>query len=199
MVQTFLSWRADPRIDSILDLAASLGDEGRDQLLFAAEDLFSGSAATPTSEDLLDLKLHFSCLPLGRPHRGPPFPTDPDTLPRLECAFHFALFFGTGRRISTPMAALDAHILSFAPVLPGLELYAPLSVPSRRDRSEDKPTRLPGPTGDSSDTLTGQFHDRDPHRRGRCRVRNRQGRQPAAREDLRHDAARRRTESPAPP
>lgn len=43
VVQTFLSWRADPRIDSILDLAASLGDEGRDQLLFAAEDLFSDS------------------------------------------------------------------------------------------------------------------------------------------------------------
>ncbi len=43
IVQTFLSWRADPRIDSILDLAASLGDEGRDQLLFAAEDLYSDS------------------------------------------------------------------------------------------------------------------------------------------------------------
>lgn len=43
VVQTFLSWRADPRIDSILDLAASLGDDGRDQLLFAAEDLFSES------------------------------------------------------------------------------------------------------------------------------------------------------------
>jgi len=43
VVQTFLSWRADPRIDSILDLAASLGDEGRDQLLFAAEDLYNDS------------------------------------------------------------------------------------------------------------------------------------------------------------
>ena len=43
VVRTFLMWRSDPRIDSILDLAATLGDEGRDQLLFAAEDLYSES------------------------------------------------------------------------------------------------------------------------------------------------------------
>lgn len=43
VVRTFLSWRTDPRIDSILDLAATLGDEARDQLLFAAEDLYSES------------------------------------------------------------------------------------------------------------------------------------------------------------
>lgn len=43
IVETFVAWRNDPRIDSILDLASSLDDERLDQLLFAAEDLFSES------------------------------------------------------------------------------------------------------------------------------------------------------------
>jgi hypothetical protein len=41
VVSAFLAWRCDARIGSILDLAAALGDEGRDQLLFAAEELYS--------------------------------------------------------------------------------------------------------------------------------------------------------------
>ncbi len=42
-VSTFLSWRADPRLESILDLAAKMGDEEIDQLLFFAEDLSANS------------------------------------------------------------------------------------------------------------------------------------------------------------
>jgi len=41
MVRTFLAWRDDPRLESLLDLAAELDDERRDQLLFAAEDLYT--------------------------------------------------------------------------------------------------------------------------------------------------------------
>jgi len=41
MVRNFLAWRDDPRLDSLLDLAAELDDERRDQLLFAAEDLYT--------------------------------------------------------------------------------------------------------------------------------------------------------------
>lgn len=40
-VQSFLEWRSDPRIESLLDLAAALDDENRDQLLFKAEDLYT--------------------------------------------------------------------------------------------------------------------------------------------------------------
>ena len=39
VVQAFLNWRDDPRIGSVLDLAADLGDEERDQLLFFTEGL----------------------------------------------------------------------------------------------------------------------------------------------------------------
>jgi len=38
-VASFLAWRTDPKLESILDLAAKMGDEDRDQLLFFAEDL----------------------------------------------------------------------------------------------------------------------------------------------------------------
>ncbi|PWR01153.1 hypothetical protein DKT77_18520 [Meridianimarinicoccus roseus] len=41
VVGTFLEWRRDPCIDSLLVIAASLEPDYRDQLLFAAEDLFS--------------------------------------------------------------------------------------------------------------------------------------------------------------
>ena len=41
VVEAFLAWRRDGRIGSILELAAELGDEGRDQLLFFAEDLYT--------------------------------------------------------------------------------------------------------------------------------------------------------------
>lgn len=44
VVQTFLAWRCDPKLESILDLAAALDDDGRDQLLFSAEDLYSEMA-----------------------------------------------------------------------------------------------------------------------------------------------------------
>ncbi len=36
-VSEFLSWREDPRIESILQIASSLDDASRDQLLFDAE------------------------------------------------------------------------------------------------------------------------------------------------------------------
>ena len=36
-VSEFLSWREDPRIESILQIASSLDEAGRDQLLFDAE------------------------------------------------------------------------------------------------------------------------------------------------------------------
>jgi hypothetical protein len=41
VVETFLAWRSDPRIGSILELAAALSEEDREQLLFAAEDIYS--------------------------------------------------------------------------------------------------------------------------------------------------------------
>jgi len=44
VVQTFLAWRSDPKLESILDLAAALDDDSRDQLLFSAEDLYSEAA-----------------------------------------------------------------------------------------------------------------------------------------------------------
>lgn len=48
IVDTFVAWRNDPRIESILSLAGSLDDERLDQLLFAAEDLFAEvDQATP--------------------------------------------------------------------------------------------------------------------------------------------------------
>ena len=40
IVEEFLQWREDPRIGTILHLASEIGNEQRDQLLFAAEDLF---------------------------------------------------------------------------------------------------------------------------------------------------------------
>lgn len=43
IVESFVAWRTDPRVESLLQLAAKLDDERLDQLLFAAEDLFSES------------------------------------------------------------------------------------------------------------------------------------------------------------
>lgn len=43
VVRSFLEARNDPRIESILALAADLEDEKRDQLLFAAEDLYDSA------------------------------------------------------------------------------------------------------------------------------------------------------------
>jgi hypothetical protein len=40
-VSDFLRWRSEPRLGTILQLAASLGDEALDQRLFAAEDIYS--------------------------------------------------------------------------------------------------------------------------------------------------------------
>ncbi|MGS4946909.1 hypothetical protein ACVDG3_15630 [Meridianimarinicoccus sp. RP-17] len=40
IVETFVAWRNDPRIESVLSLAGSLDDDRLDQLLFVAEDLF---------------------------------------------------------------------------------------------------------------------------------------------------------------
>lgn len=42
-VKAFVTWRQDPRIESILSLFVELGDDKRDQLLFAAEDLYDSS------------------------------------------------------------------------------------------------------------------------------------------------------------
>lgn len=39
-VDDFLSWRTDPKIGSLLQLAAALDEDRREQLLFAAEDYF---------------------------------------------------------------------------------------------------------------------------------------------------------------
>ncbi|MXQ06385.1 hypothetical protein GQ651_00855 [Alphaproteobacteria bacterium GH1-50] len=36
-VAEFMAWRSDPRIESILQIAAALDEAGRDQLLFDAE------------------------------------------------------------------------------------------------------------------------------------------------------------------
>jgi hypothetical protein len=41
LVETFVAWRADPRIESILCLAATFDDDRLDQLLFTAEDLYA--------------------------------------------------------------------------------------------------------------------------------------------------------------
>ena len=38
-VATFLRWRRDPRIETLLLIAAELEDEALDELIFAAEDL----------------------------------------------------------------------------------------------------------------------------------------------------------------
>lgn len=46
-VDAFLRWRDDPRIGSLLELAAHLDDDRLDQLLFAAEDLFSEMEPEP--------------------------------------------------------------------------------------------------------------------------------------------------------
>ena len=40
-VQAFLVWRDDPRMESLMQIAATLDDEGLDQLVFTAEDLFA--------------------------------------------------------------------------------------------------------------------------------------------------------------
>ena len=40
VVHDFIQWRKDPRLASIMQLAVSLGDEMRDQLLFQAEDIY---------------------------------------------------------------------------------------------------------------------------------------------------------------
>lgn len=42
VVNDFLQWRDDPTLGSILQLAAALSEDAREQLLFHAEDLFSG-------------------------------------------------------------------------------------------------------------------------------------------------------------
>lgn len=40
-VEEFLRWRSDPKLDTILQLAAALTDDMRDQLLFKAEEYYS--------------------------------------------------------------------------------------------------------------------------------------------------------------
>ena len=44
VVQEFQQWREDPTIGSILQIATSISGEMREQLLFAAEELFSTEA-----------------------------------------------------------------------------------------------------------------------------------------------------------
>lgn len=39
VVKTFMAWRADPRLDTLLLLASELDEDTLDQLLFTAEDL----------------------------------------------------------------------------------------------------------------------------------------------------------------
>ena len=41
VVSDFLQWRSDPRIGSILQLAAGISDELREELLFVAEDFYA--------------------------------------------------------------------------------------------------------------------------------------------------------------
>ncbi len=41
IIHDFLQWREDPRLASLLQLAARLSEDMRDQLLFHAEDLFA--------------------------------------------------------------------------------------------------------------------------------------------------------------
>ena len=43
-VEDFLHWRNDPKLGSILQLAAALDDETREQLLFQAEDIYMSEA-----------------------------------------------------------------------------------------------------------------------------------------------------------
>ena len=43
-VAEFMSWRMDPRIESILQIAAALDDAGREQLLFDAENRIEDDA-----------------------------------------------------------------------------------------------------------------------------------------------------------
>ena len=40
VVRSFLAWRQDPRVESILSLVTDLDDEQVDQLLFTAEELY---------------------------------------------------------------------------------------------------------------------------------------------------------------
>ncbi len=40
VVRNFMEWRDDPKISSLVEIAAELHDEKRDQLLFAAEELY---------------------------------------------------------------------------------------------------------------------------------------------------------------
>lgn len=44
VVHDFVRLRQDPRIQSVIQLAAGLSDEGCDQLLFAAEGIFADEA-----------------------------------------------------------------------------------------------------------------------------------------------------------
>jgi len=39
VVKTFMAWRSDPRLDTLLLLAGKFDDDALDQLLFMAEDL----------------------------------------------------------------------------------------------------------------------------------------------------------------
>lgn len=41
VIEEFQQWREDPTIGSILQIAASISDEMREQLLFAAEEIYS--------------------------------------------------------------------------------------------------------------------------------------------------------------
>ncbi len=44
VVDEFLEWRDDPMIGSILQIAATISRDMREQLLFAAEELFSSES-----------------------------------------------------------------------------------------------------------------------------------------------------------
>lgn len=46
IIETFVAWRNDPRIESVLGLAGNLDDDRLDQLLFAAEDLYAETQNT---------------------------------------------------------------------------------------------------------------------------------------------------------
>ena len=43
-VSEFMSWRSDPKIESILQIAAALDEAGREQLLFDAENRIGDTA-----------------------------------------------------------------------------------------------------------------------------------------------------------
>lgn len=49
VVSSFIEARNDPRIESLLTLAADLEDEKRDQLLFAAEELYDSAKSEALS------------------------------------------------------------------------------------------------------------------------------------------------------